>query len=64
MIGILLTAALIGFLIHDSGFAYHAFPIFRTETRKAFSNMLEQIKNGTPIGEAAVTFGKEIIFER
>ena len=62
MIGILLLAMLIGFLIHESNIAYHAFPAFRPETRQAFSNMIGLIKKGVPVGEAAVTFGQEIIF--
>jgi len=59
---ILLTAAVVGVALSDSRILYHAFPIFREEVRQAFSAMLENIKDGVPVGEAAVAFGQQIIF--
>ncbi len=58
----LLTAAFLGLIFQNSTIRDHAIPVFREEVCAAFSNMLYDIKNGVPVGEAMVAFGQEIVF--
>ena len=63
-IGILLIvfALIYSILYQNSAIIYHIFPVAREEVQNAFSTMLHSIEEGRPFSDAAVAFGKEIVF--